>query len=542
MIHDPIRGRLKNPDALEGSRDSGLLKPIPTLARLAAAVRRPYPPLESPDGAKLVFPRRLECTRVGEHGWAYRVGPMEGAGMDMYARDMLAGSRGSELEELHSHMAEPLSAPRPTSTIKSQVEHLDLATVIEVLQAISGETVLEQLIDALMRTAIEHAAADRGLLILPRGAEQRIAAEVTAGGTAAVVQMRDDGVSPAALPETVFNHVLRTQRSLMLDDARAPNPFSADPYVRQRRARSILCLPVSNRGKLAGILYLEHKLAPRVFTPARMAVLTLLASQAAVSLENIRLYQALKRSEAYLAESQRLTHTGSWAFSDARGRYTYYSDEQFRIYGLEPEPGHPPERDVIVSRFHPEDRERMLGVVDQMGHEKRAYTVDYRIVLPDGAVRHLHSTSHPVMDERGELLEQFGTVADVTERTRAEKRLIMETRVTRVLSEAFSLNEAMPKILQAICESQGWHLSALWQLDRQEMVLRCTALWYAPSVSAAEFEEVTRASVFTCGKTGLPGRVWERGETAHILDVTQDPEFPRAKAAAQAGFRGAIGF
>src|SRR4029077_19013975 len=98
--------------------------------------------------------------------------------------------------------------------------------------------------------------------------------------------------------------------------------------------------------------------------------------------ERKRVERALKRSEAYLAEAQRLTHTGSWAFDDARGQYTYYSDEQFRIYGLEPEPGRPPQRNVIISRFHPEDRERVLDLVEQMVREKRAYTVDYRIVLP----------------------------------------------------------------------------------------------------------------------------------------------------------------
>jgi PAS domain S-box-containing protein len=180
-----------------------------------------------------------------------------------------------------------------------------------------------------------------------------------------------------------------------------------------------------------------------------------------------RAESALRRSEAYLAEAQRLTHTGSWAFNAATGQYTYYSDGQFRIYGLEPDPGHPPERKVIISRFHPEDRERVLGLVEQMVREKRAYTVDYRIVLPNGTVKHLHSTGHPVMDERGELREQFGTLADVTDRRRAEKRLVMETRVTRILSEATSLKEATPQILQAMCESQGWHLSALWQLAQR---------------------------------------------------------------------------
>ncbi len=79
---------------------------------------------------------------------------------------------------------------------------------------------------------------------------------------------------------------LRTQESVILDDASAQNPFSADPYIRQHHARSILCLPLLNQAKLIGVLYLENNLTPHVFTPARIAVLKLLASQAAISLEN----------------------------------------------------------------------------------------------------------------------------------------------------------------------------------------------------------------------------------------------------------------
>ena len=114
---------------------------------------------------------------------------------------------------------------------------------------------------------------------------------------------------------------------MILEDASSQNLFSADPYLVQHRARSILCLPLVNQGNLIGVLYLENNLAPRVFGPARIAVLKLLASQAAMSLENTRLYrdlakreQALRQSEAYLAEAQRLTRTGSWAFDPVQAR------------------------------------------------------------------------------------------------------------------------------------------------------------------------------------------------------------------------------
>src|ERR1700688_922108 len=182
--------------------------------------------------------------------------------------------------------------------ISAPVEHLDLATVMKVSQAVSGEIVLEKLLDTLMRTALQQAGAERGLLILPRGAEQRIEAEATTSGDTVVVRLCDEAVAGAQLPESVLHYVLRTQEGVILDDAAAKNAFSADPYIRQHAARSVLCLPLLNQAKLIGVLYLENNLAPRVFAPVRIAVLKLLASQAAVSLENTRLYRDLEQREA----------------------------------------------------------------------------------------------------------------------------------------------------------------------------------------------------------------------------------------------------
>ena len=96
-----------------------------------------------------------------------------------------------QLDEMYPHVREEEPATGPTSTIGAPVEHLDLATVIRVSQAVSGEIVLEKLIETLMRTAIEQAGAERGLLILPRGVEQRIAAEATTAGDTVTVHLRD---------------------------------------------------------------------------------------------------------------------------------------------------------------------------------------------------------------------------------------------------------------------------------------------------------------------------------------------------------------
>ena len=187
--------------------------------------------------------------------------------------------------------------PGPTSTIVAPVELLDLATVIKVSQAVSGEMVLEKLIDRLMRTAIEHAGAGRGLLIVPRRDELQIQAEATTSGEDVTVHLRDSAQTAAALPESLVRYVMRTRQTVILDDASSQNAFSADPYIVQRRARSILCLPLINQTKLTGILYLENNLTPHVFTPDRVTVLKVLASQAEISLENSRLYRDLEDRE-----------------------------------------------------------------------------------------------------------------------------------------------------------------------------------------------------------------------------------------------------
>ncbi|GLR90842.1 signal transduction histidine kinase [Bradyrhizobium iriomotense] len=206
-----------------------------------------------------------------------------------------ADGKVRQLEQLYPHLREE-RPPGPTSTILAPVEHLDLATVIKVSQAVSGEIVLETLIDTLMRTAIEHSGAERGLLILAAGDEQRIEAEAKTNRDTVIVRRREAVIG--AVPNSIVRYVVRTKESVTLDDASAQNPFSADAYVRQHHARSVLCLPLLKQAKLIGVLYLENNLTPHVFTRTRIAVLKLLAAQAAISLENTRLYTDLEEREA----------------------------------------------------------------------------------------------------------------------------------------------------------------------------------------------------------------------------------------------------
>jgi len=142
------------------------------------------------------------------------------------------------------------------SMIATPLEHLDLATVLKVSQAVSGEMALDKLLDTLMRIAVEHAGAERALLMLARDVGPRIAAEATTGNDTVVVRLCDEPVTGSLLPEAVLGYVLRTRENVILDDASAPNPFSADPYIAGRNPRSVFCLPLMNQAKLIGVLYL----------------------------------------------------------------------------------------------------------------------------------------------------------------------------------------------------------------------------------------------------------------------------------------------
>ncbi|QND70234.1 trifunctional serine/threonine-protein kinase/ATP-binding protein/sensor histidine kinase [Tardiphaga robiniae] len=175
-------------------------------------------------------------------------------------------------------------------------QQLDLAAVVKASQALSGEMLLPRLIERLMTIALQNAGADRGLLILTRGNDYRIEAEACTDGERIILHY--GAAAGAAVPESLIRYVMRTRESVILNDATRSNAFSEDPYFGRRNGRSVLCLPLVRQGALVAVLYLENALASHVFTPDRARLLELLGSQAAISLENTRLYGDLQEREA----------------------------------------------------------------------------------------------------------------------------------------------------------------------------------------------------------------------------------------------------
>jgi signal transduction histidine kinase len=305
--------------------------------------------------------------------------------------------------------------------------------VVKASQAVSSEIELSKVIETLLRIVLEHAGAERGLLILLAGSEPRIAAEATTGGGGIDVVLRQAAVTPTELPETVLRAVIRTRESVLLEDAATSPTFSQDVYVQQHRPRSVLCVPLVKQGKLVGTVYLENKLTPRVFTSAKLAVLKLLASQAAISLENVRLYdelrvenserrraeEGLRRSEAYLSEAQRLSHSGSYAWWPSSGEL-YWTEEAFRIF--EYDPSTRPTLDLARLRLHPDDVGAFQQVAERASEEKRDFSHEYRLRMPDQRVKYIRSVARAFRNDAGGV-EFVGAVMDITTIRMAEHEL-----------------------------------------------------------------------------------------------------------------------
>src|SRR5262249_35727705 len=125
-----------------------------------------------------------------------------------------ADGKVRQLDQLHPHLREAASSPSARGTIGAPIEDLELATVLNVSQAVAGELVLEKLVETLLRTAIEHAGAERGLLVVPRGGDLLVQAEANTRGSSVLVRLREAPVSAAELPESVVRYAARTQESV----------------------------------------------------------------------------------------------------------------------------------------------------------------------------------------------------------------------------------------------------------------------------------------------------------------------------------------
>ena len=356
-----------------------------------------------------------------------------------------ADGKVRQLDRLYPHLAAP-EEQRPAPIIGSPGQQLDVASIVKASQAVSSEIELPKLIERLMTIALENAGADRGLLILPSGDEYLIQAETRTTGDQVEVTMRQEPITGITCPESLIRYVIRTQESVILDDASKPNLFSGDDYLRDRQSKSILCLPLIKQRELAGILLLENALTSHAFTPARIAVLELLAAQAAISLENTRLYSDLQEREAKVRRLVDSNIIGICIF-DFDGRLMEANDAFLRIVGYG--------RDDLIS-----GRLRWTGLTphEWTGADERALAE----VAATGTCRPYEKeyfrkdgSRVPVLmagANFGELQNQGVAFAlDLTERKRAEAELAHANRIATMgqltASIAHEVNQPLAALL-----------------------------------------------------------------------------------------------
>jgi PAS domain S-box-containing protein len=197
----------------------------------------------------------------------------------------------------------------------------------------------------------------------------------------------------------------------------------------------IYCLPIVKQTKLVGELdelYLENNLTPCAFTSDRVAVLELLASQAAISLENAGLYSDLQRSEAFLAEGQSLSHTGSFGWSVANGEL-YWSAETYNIF--EHDRAVKPTLEMVLRRTYPDDRDLVQQTLDRASEARADFELEHRLLMPDGSVKHLHVSARVLATSSGNL-EFVGAVTDVTAAKQAEEKSRQDAHELRRITDA----------------------------------------------------------------------------------------------------------
>ncbi|MBE9103398.1 AAA family ATPase [Nostoc cf. edaphicum LEGE 07299] len=323
---------------------------------------------------------------------------------------------------------------RTTTGTTSNTSHIafDLATVIRASQAISREIELDQLLNYLMQILIENAGAQTGCLILENAGEWAIeaACELNDGANFCTTQVLQSISMVNRLPESIIHYVIRTHESVILNDATREGNFINEPYIQQNQTKSLLCLPLLNQSKLVGVLYLENQLATGAFTAERVSfgdatrtqILNLLSTQAAIAIENAKLYLELRASESRMAQFLEAIPVGV-AVVDAAGRPYYFNQRATQLTG----------KGVVSS-----------ATIDQLAETYQTYVAGTNQKYPteklnlyralkgertrtDDLEIHRGNTiipveiwGTPVFDEQGKVAYAIATFQDITERKQAE--------------------------------------------------------------------------------------------------------------------------
>lgn len=346
------------------------------------------------------------------------------------------------------------------------LRNVDLGAVVAMHRAVSQEIVLDNVVERLMATVVAHAGAVRGLLLLSRNGDIGIAAEASPEQDGMVIHL--GGRAPGAddLPRSVLNYVLRSREAVMLDDAMQIGPYAHDPYVAKTQARSILCLPLVKQTKLVGVLYLENNLSTHVFTSDRLAVLQLIASQAAISIENAALFTDLQRTQDHARRTRDELRSSfdmipALAWRAAPDGAVEFANKQWHDYtGISPKEA---PRGTWMRAIHPEDLEKVNDKWRHLRVFRTSGEFEARMRRFDGEYRRFLVRSTPMHDEDGNIVNWHGTCTDIENLKRAEQAQEALARVSRVtalgeltVSIAHEINQPLMAIVTNAAACARW--------------------------------------------------------------------------------------
>jgi PAS domain S-box-containing protein len=286
-----------------------------------------------------------------------------------------------------------------------------------ILEMIARDAPLEEILERLVRVVEAQFAGMFCSVLLLDNDEQHVrhgaAPSLPKSFVAAI-----DGLTIGPQEGSCGTAMYRKEAVVVTDILQDPLWHQYRDLAESHGLRSCWSTPIlAHSGKVLGSFAMYNS-EPRSPGPAEARALEMATHLAGIAIERKLTHERLQRSEAYLAEAQRLSHTGSWAFN-AKGP-VYWSEETFRIWGLDPQQGLP-DREIVLQRIHPEDRDKVLEHVLKAVRDKQDYAAEFRIVLPDGTIKYIQGLGHPVFSSTGDLLEVVGTQFDVTERKRAEQ-------------------------------------------------------------------------------------------------------------------------
>lgn len=318
-----------------------------------------------------------------------------------------------QLEALHPALRERSHAER--GTIAARAELLDVTAITKAQHAISGEIVPEQLAQTLLRIVMENAGAQKGYLLVSPASQ--LFAALGSGGQVEFHQTPPDSVSGSAA--SILNYVKRTRQSVFLADASSDaGDFADDEHILSTKPKSVLCLPILRKAKLIGLLYLENNLAAGAFTPDRRAVLEILSSQAAISLENARTYAELRESEAKYRRIVDTANEGIWILTPD-GATAFVNASMARMLGYEPDEMI---RQPVTNFMYEED---IPDHIRRMEFRRQGTPENYerRLRHKDGRTVWVLISATAIFEDESRFGGVLGMLTDITERKQAEEAI-----------------------------------------------------------------------------------------------------------------------